>query len=156
MNKNLDLISKPEIKWTKISISSRTLRLSEQIFVLVSRKEEGRKQNLDLVSKVKICISSPSVWKPLRLLRMKLKTLIGENFYWSKQSESNGIIFLPLVGNCRDGIGHPINSQRSDGSWPFVCGDVFTKGPKRNTPCCWMLMRIKMMVAAPEGGRVAL
>ena len=59
MTEILDLVSKPEIKWTKISISSRTLRLSEKSR---SRLEEQdwRKQNLNLVSKVKIGISSPS------------------------------------------------------------------------------------------------
>ncbi len=46
MHKNLDLVSNPEIKWTK----SRS-RLEAR---------DWRKQNLDLVSKVKLGISSMS------------------------------------------------------------------------------------------------
>ena len=33
MTENLDLVSKPEIQWTKISISSRTLRFCEKISI---------------------------------------------------------------------------------------------------------------------------
>ena len=71
--KNLDLVSNFEIKWQKISISSRSLRFSEQKsrsrlepwdFVKKSRSRlearDWRKQNLDLVSKVKKGISPPS------------------------------------------------------------------------------------------------
>ena len=94
--KILDLVSNFKIKWQKISISSRSLRFSEQKsrshlepwnFVKKSwsciEAREGRKQNRDLVSKVKKGISSPSgsnsSWPPLGLPLMVWYTEINSS-----------------------------------------------------------------------------